>query len=58
MKYRVLVPCYRGKYKPGDILPDDFVVDRTWIESGIVEEVSEPKRIVKNKRKNEEIDHE
>ena len=43
--YIVKVPLERGKYKPGDILPEDYQVDVSWIKAGFVEEKAAAKPI-------------
>lgn len=48
--YRVKVPVLRGKYKPGDLLPEDFNVDVSWIDNGIVELIKADKPKTKTKK--------
>lgn len=47
-KYRALKPLYRGKIKPGDLIPEDYNIDVSWIENGLVELIkTETKKPVK-----------
>jgi hypothetical protein len=49
-KYKAKVPLYRGKIKPGDELPGDWVANVSWVEQGLVELVkTESKKPVPKK---------
>ena len=35
-QYKALVPLYRGKVQAGELLPEDYNVDVSWVEQKLV----------------------
>lgn len=57
MRYKALVNCYSGKVKAGDYMPDNWEIDQSWIDGGIVEMVKTTSKVDKIKKaKIEEVD--